>query len=520
VAVIPVSTVGTPAPDRLGRYGDLAEFADERTLELLRRRRRTAIVRRRGWLVRRLLVVSDTAAITAAFVGAALLLGEGPGVGRRLLVLVPVLPAWIVAAKMYGLFDRDEQRTDHTTVDDLVSVFHLITVGTWVAYVLARLTDLARPDLGTAAVFWGLAILLVTLGRISARTLCRRRLTYLQNTIIVGAGEVGQLVARKFLQHPEYGINLLGFLDAAPTERGRGLEQVRLLGRSSDLPAIVQMLDVERVVFAFSSDPHEETLELIRALKDFDVQIDIVPRLFEIVGPSVGVHTVAGLAMVGLPALHLSRSSLFLKRTLDILVSTVGLVLLSPLLALIAVRIKLDSPGPVFYRHERIGPRGRTVHLFKFRTMHSKFCRGVQYGGAEAEAEFSRLLANPARATEFADSQKLQDDPRVTPFGARLRSLSLDELPQLINVVLGQISLVGPRPVTAEELARYGKGVDALLDIRPGITGYWQINGRSELGYDERIRLDLAYLGSWSLKLDLQILAKTFKAVLSGNGAY
>ena len=345
-------------------------------------------------------------------------------------------------------------------------------------------------------------------------------MAYLQNTIIVGAGDVGQLVARKFLQDSDCGINLVGFLDSDPRLPPDDLAQVPVLGPPERLPAVVRLLDVERVVIAFSGDSHEQTLELVRSLKDLDVQIDIVPRLFEIVGPNVGLHTIGGLPLMGLPALHISRSSLFVKRTMDIVGSSIGLVVLAPFFAYVGIRIKLDSPGPVFYRHERIGPFGRAIRVFKFRTMYSDYCRGSDYGGEQAELMFEQLLADPARRAEFEARQKLEEDPRITKYGAVLRRRSLDEIPQLINVLLGQLSLVGPRPVTKDELERYGSSVNALLNLRPGITGWWQINGRSDLNYTERVRLDMAYVGSWSLRLDLRILSKTLRAVVRPRGAY
>ena len=176
------------------------------------------------------------------------------------------------------------------------------------------------------------AIAFVCVGRAGARTLARRNAAYVQNTVIVGAGEVGQLFARKLLIHPEYGMNLVGFVDAEPKERREGLEHLALLGDTERLPAIIRFLDVERVIVAFSNDSHEETLESLRSLKDLDVQIDIVPRLFEFVGPGVEVHTVEGLPLIGLPPLRLSRSSRLVKRTTDLALTIPALIFLAPLL--------------------------------------------------------------------------------------------------------------------------------------------------------------------------------------------
>jgi lipopolysaccharide/colanic/teichoic acid biosynthesis glycosyltransferase len=208
-----------------------------------------------------------------------------------------------------------------------------------------------------------------------------------------------------------------------------------------------------------------------------------------------------------------------LKRGFDVVAASVALIVLSPLLAAIALLVTLDSRGPVLYRHRRIGLSGRPFDLFKFRTMRLEYCRGERYGGEAAEEAFAQLLADDTRREEFERSYKLSGDPRVTRIGHFLRGSSLDELPQLINVVRGDISLVGPRPITEDELERYGDLVDVLLGVRPGITGYWQINGRSNTDYHERVRLDLAYLMDRSLGLDLKILARTPHALRSRNGA-
>ncbi len=342
---------------------------------------------------------------------------------------------------------------------------------------------------------------------------------YLQNAVIVGAGDVGQLIATKFLQHPEYGINLVGFVDSQPKDRRDDLEQLTILGGPEKLAAIVRLFDIERVIIAFSNEAHEQTLDLVRSLKDLDVQIDIVPRLFEIVGPRVGIHTIEGLPLVGIPPVGLSRSSKLLKRTLDVIVATVTLLVLSPVMLVIAIAVKLDSPGPVLYRHRRVGYRGVPFDVLKLRTMKLEACRGDRYGGAAAEAAFAELMSDPEQAGEFDRTYKLRTDPRVTRVGRLLRKTSLDELPQLLNVFLGQLSLVGPRPVTADELVRYGEWAQQLLDIKPGVTGYWQINGRSQLSYEDRVRLDLAYATGWSLGLDLLILGKTIRVLATRHGA-
>lgn len=505
-------------------HDEMTATVDERTLEILERRRRTAVVKGRGWLVRRMLLAADLLGLVAAMAVAEWLVNRHNSLGvldmrAEIIVFLASLPGWVVVAKLYGLYDHDEERTDHTTTDDFSGVFHMVTVCTWVFWTGAYVTGLAHPTAPKLLIFWATAVVSISLGRATARSFARRNAMYLQNAVIVGAGDVGQLIARKLLQHPEYGINLVGFVDAQPKERSDDLGQLALLGGPERLPAIVRLFDVERVVLAFSNESHEDTLELLRSLKDLDVQIDIVPRLFETVGPNATVHMIEGLPLVGIPPLNLSRSSGLLKRTMDIALSAISLVILSPLLLGVALAVKLDSRGPVLYRHERIGRGRKKIEVLKFRTMRLEACRGERYGGEDAEAMFRELMSDPQHAQRFEASYKLADDPRVTRVGRTLRRTSLDELPQLLNVLMGDISLVGPRAITADELGRYGERVDDLLGIRPGVTGYWQINGRSQLSYEDRVRLDLSYITGWSLRLDLEILAKTARTLLSGRGA-
>jgi exopolysaccharide biosynthesis polyprenyl glycosylphosphotransferase len=492
--------------DGLALYDEMTQAVGERTLEIIERRRKTAVVRRRGWLVRRALMAADVVGLLVAFVVAELIVGPGEKIdmSSEVIAFLVTLPGWLIGAKLYGLYDHDEERTNHSTVDEFVGVFHLVTVGTWVFFIGSWLTDLAQPSLLKLAVFWGLGVGTISLGRATARAFCRHRIAYLQNTVILGAGEVGQLVGRKLMQHPEYGINLVGFVDASPKERREDLGQMTVLGSTDRLPAIVRLFDIERVIVAFSNESHQDTLEIIRSLKDLDVQVDIVPRLFEIVGPGVGIHTVEGLPLVGLRPLRLSRSARFSKRTLDVVVSLAGLILLSPLFAYIAVRIRRDSPGPVFFRQERMGAGDKIFRIYKFRTMQ---------GDAEERKPEVAHLNRHARNGGDPRMFKVPDDPRVTKFGRSLRRYSLDELPQLINVFRGQMSLVGPRPLILDEDDYVDDWARKRLDIRPGITGLWQVLGRSEIPFAEMTQLDYLYVTNWSLSTDISLIVRTVPAV-------
>lgn len=499
---------------------------DPRTLEILAKRRNGGAVRRRGWLVRRLLALADALGLGVAFaVAVALFRGQvGPtdpvGAVPEILLFLGTLPGWILLTKLHGLYDRDEERASHTTLDDLVGVFHVVTIGSFLFYAGSWVTGLADPYPPKLFTFWAAAIPLVVAARAGARSLSKRRLAYVQNTIVVGADDAGRLLAGKILDHPEYGINLIGFVDPDPARDTSDAGDLPVLGHPEHLPEIVSALDVERVIVAFFDAPIEQILDLLRSLKSVNVQIDVVPRLFGAVDPSAEIHVVEGFPLIGLPPVRLSWSSLLIKRAIDATLAAAGLVVLAPLLAWIALRVRLDSPGPIFYRHERVGLGGRPFRLLKFRTMHLEHCAGDEYGGDEADARLRALLEDPEARAEFERTYKLADDPRVTRCGSFLRRTSLDELPQLVNVLLGHMSLVGPRPVTQDELARYGADVNALLSFRPGVTGYWQINGRSRTQYEERVRLDIAYIRGWSLKLDLSILGKTVWVLVKGHGAY
>ena len=483
-------------------------MVDERTREILDRRRRTAVVKRRGWLVRRMLLVADLIGLVSALLVAEWLApvnsADAYSPLAEILAFLVTLPAWVVVTKLYGLYDHDDERANHSTADDFGGVFHMVTVCVGLVTVVAYLSDVAHPSAQKLVIFWAFAIAFVCVGRAGARTLARRNAAYVQNTVIVGAGDVGQLFARKLLIHPEYGMNLVGFVDAEPKERRDGLEHLALLGDTERLPAIIRFLDVERVIVAFSNDSHEETLESLRSLKDLDVQIDIVPRLFEFVGPGVEVHTVEGLPLIGLPPLRLSRSSRLVKRTTDLVLTVPALVFLAPLFALLALMIRIDSPGPVFFRQIRIGAAGRTFRIFKFRSMH-----------ADADerkpdvAHLNRHLAPGGDPRMF----KIVDDPRVTRVGKLLRRFCLDELPQLLNVLVGEMSLVGPRPLILDEDRHVERWARQRLNLKPGVTGPWQVLGRSEIPFEEMVRLDYLYATRWSLIGDLRLIALTIPAL-------
>jgi len=489
---------------RSARDGDLdhplLRSVDEKTYRLIERRRSARRSKDRGWLVRRLLLVGDLLGISLGFLLASVSWEPLFAVGwAGLAIFVASFPAWVVSAKLLGLYDSDESEADHTTLDDLPRIFVLVTTG---AFALAVAASYANIPIEQVLVFWLASIACVAGGRAAARVVSRRTLTYLQNAVIVGAGDVGQLIGRKLVQHPEYGINLVGFVDAEPKERNPALGELTLLGTPEELPEIVPTLGIERVIIAFSRDDPRQMLDVVRALRKFSVRIDIVPRLFGLVGPNAEVHALEAMPMVGLPPARLDRSSMLLKRVLDVVGASLLLVVTAPPFAAIAWRIKRDSPGPVLFRQRRLGLDQREFTVFKFRTMHLDAAEGPHREYIKA------TMANgggPGSNGLF----KLERTADTTQFGAWLRKTSLDELPQLINVLRGDMSLVGPRPCLPYEVEHFAPHHFERFLVPAGVTGLWQVSARAHADFGEALDMDVLYARSWSFGLDVRLLLKT-----------
>jgi exopolysaccharide biosynthesis polyprenyl glycosylphosphotransferase len=462
--------------------------------------------RRRGWLVRRLLVVADVVGLVAAFLITELLFrGSGVvdevGIAVESVIFALALPVWVLAAKLYGLYDRDEERATFSTADEVMSVFHLITVAVLGFYATSWLVGLSRPDQAKLSTFWLLALVGVIAARLVTRSLARRHPAYVQNTLILGAGDVGQLVGRKLLQHPEYRINLVGFVDADPRELRRDLEGVPILGEPDQIVDIVQRHAVDRVIIAFSQDLPEEMLRVVFALRKCNVQVDIVPRLFEALGANASLHGVEGLPLVGLPATRIPRSSRLVKRGFDVVAASALLLLAAPIMLVIAVLIRHDSAGPVFFRQGRLGMDMREFTLLKFRTMKN--------GTEEApHRQYVRQIMTTDALPASNNLYKLER-PEVTRVGRWLRTTSLDELPQLLNVLRGDMSLVGPRPSIPYEVELFAPHHFERFLVPAGLTGLWQVEARAHSTFREALDLDVAYARGWSLGLDLRLLLRT-----------
>jgi exopolysaccharide biosynthesis polyprenyl glycosylphosphotransferase len=390
-------------------------------------------------------------------------------------------------------------------------VLHLATVGAWLFLVGTLVLRAPAPNMPKLAAFWALAIAFLTCSRACTRAICRRRPAYVQNAVVVGAGEVGQLVARKLLQHPEYGIKLVGLVDGEPRERRTDLGGVGLLGPPERLPELVPRLGIDRVIVAFTREPHERTVELVRTLRSLDVQVDIVPRLFDVVGPHVQVHAVEGLALVGLPTAKHFPFAREIKRGLDLVGAAAGLLLTAPLFAFAAWRIKRDSPGPVFFRQARLGQGMREFTTFKFRTM--------KCGTDDAEhREFIRATMTAKAAPAGNGLYKLERESAITPSGRWLRKTSLDELPQLLNVLRGEMSLVGPRPCLEYETEHFAPHHFERFLVPAGLTGLWQVTARAHSTFGEALDMDVHYARNWTLALDFWLVLRTPLEILRRTG--
>ncbi|MGO9823261.1 MAG: exopolysaccharide biosynthesis polyprenyl glycosylphosphotransferase, partial [Solirubrobacteraceae bacterium] len=453
-----------PANGGLLAAGDLVATTDDVTRGLLGR----SDLERRVRLVPRGLMIADVIGLSLAYLLTALVWRREGAFGstKEILVFCATLPCWLLVAKLQGLYRADQEHADHSTADDIVKVFYLVTIGVWILLVASRLTGRAGPGMYTLITFWALAICVLPIVRTVTRRLCRRSRAYVQNTLILGAGDVGQLIARKLVKHPEYGLNVVGFVDRDPKARRGDLpDHLGILGGPERLAEVVKSLDVERVIIAFSREPVDELLALLRQLRAFPVQIDLVPRLFELVGPLVTVHSVEGLPLLGLPPNHTSPVARALKRAIDIMVSALALVALAPLFAYVALRIRLDSGGPVFFRQTRLGTDMKQFTALKFRTMKVDTDESVH------RAAINLSSAANADADETSGMYKLERADAVTSFGRGLRRTSIDELPQLINVLRGDMSLVGPRPCIPYEVAVFEPHHLERFAMPQGITG-------------------------------------------------
>ena len=338
-----------------------------------------------------------------------------------------------------------------------------------------------------------------------------------EKVLIVGAGNAGTSVARGIGEDIYLGYEVVGFLDDAPEKAGQeikvGNNVYKVFGKLQDFPQVLEKLKVKKVIIAIPSLEREKLCKLVNEFQKYTNEIFVVPELKGIALLNTELHY---LFMEQLFLIKIKNNlkvifNQFLKRTFDIIVSILLLPLVIPIIVVFGVLIKLDSEGPVFFIQHRLGRGEKTFKCIKFRTMYMNSDKILE----------EYLAKNPKAKEEWEKFKKLKGyDPRVTRVGRFLRKTSLDELPQIFNVLKGDMSLVGPRPYLPREVSDMGEFKDIILTIRPGITGLWQISGRNELTFKDRLKLDTWYVLNWSFWLDIVILFKTIKVVLKGEGAY
>ncbi|HET7590277.1 MAG TPA: sugar transferase [Solirubrobacterales bacterium] len=464
--------------------------------------RERARPRRRGAVLARMLFAGDLVAAALAGILAALAFGGDARTGLLFTGLVTLL--WPLTGFCIGLYRSEQLSSWASTVSDLPRGLVALMLMTWPTFGVSYLTGFSAP---AGVAFSTIFALFLFSG--AARTLVRARLHRVeelrQRTLILGSGLVAGQVAEKIRNNPQFGLNPVGIVDDEVHEVGT--PDLPWLGRFADLTKIIEMQGIDRVIIAFSRVDHEQLLKAIRASRDAHVGVDVVPRLFEFLDGVRSLDQIGGLPLLSIGAPAFSSVSLAAKRLLDIAGSAALILLFTPLMAATAIAIKLESPGAVFFRQPRAGRGNKGFRLIKFRSMYTDAEQRKQELGKLNEANDGVMF-------------KIREDPRVTRVGRFIRRFSIDELPQLFNVLRGDMSLVGPRPLIFRETAALEEWHLRRLELRPGITGPWQVYGRSQSPFQEMVRFDYQYVAGWSLVRDIEILLATVPAVLSGRGAY
>ncbi len=451
-----------------------------------------SIAQRKGpWrdaLLRRMLGLAD--AISALLVSLSLGTVLG-GQFAQMLWSALFMPAWLVLAKLHGLYDRDHRALRHLTVDELPSIFIWATTGTSLLALILAVTPAGRLSVAAAVGAWLIVLSSAFVLRAAARVLWRW-ITPPARTLIVGDGVLGAATRRKIELFPDIHVDVVAERD--------DLGLAELQGAAEDLR------DLDRVILAAQAIDEELIAGLVSHCRRHHMNFSVIPPVRGMLGTAVHLNHVADLPVVEYNTWDVSRSTLLLKRVLDVTIAAVALILLAPILFLIAIAIKLDSAGPVLFTQLRAGRIGRPFRMRKFRTMVT-----------DAEKQLPELVPfDSLRDPMF----KLRGDPRVTRFGRLLRRTSLDELPQLVNVLKGDMSLVGPRPEQVELVDRYTSDQLFRLAVKPGLTGPMQVYGRGQLTFEERLAVERDYIENLSVGRDLRILALTLSAVSSGRGAF
>jgi exopolysaccharide biosynthesis polyprenyl glycosylphosphotransferase len=452
----------------------------------------------RDSIFRRTLMVADALAILSAFLITIALSSRSLQLTWASIAGLPIL---LIGAKIFGLYDRDDALLHKTTLDEAPKLFQVATLCALVAWLTGGLIVAGTLDRHQALFLWLVLAVLLILMRTVGRALALR-MAPAERCLFIGDADGAKTIAAKLTDHGGIKATLVAHLDfdkIAPWST-----DARSAVKLAEVRNLARQLDVHRAIVAPRSADASEMLDLVRTLKAVGVRVSILPRLLEVVGSSVVFDDLHGVTVMGVRRFELTRSSATAKRAFDLAYTTIGLLAVAPLMIVAAVAIKLDSPGPVFFRQQRVGRHGKSFHIFKFRTM---------VKDAEALKESLRDR-NEAREGMF----KIADDPRVTRVGRFLRKTSLDELPQLLNILKGEMSLVGPRPLVLDEDQRVQGWHRRRLELTPGMTGPWQILGPVRVPLSEMVAIDYLYVANWSLWNDIKILLRTVGFVMARRG--
>jgi exopolysaccharide biosynthesis polyprenyl glycosylphosphotransferase len=456
--------------------------------------------RRRGMMLRRLLALGDWAALLIAL---AVVTATTSSTDLADLFWAALFsPAWIVVVKLHGLYDHDHRRIRHSTLDEVPSLVSATVLGTLVLDGLLAISPVG-PLSPKSAIALGVGTLV---GSFVLRGVLRwvwSRATPMALGIVIGPPDTVDTVARRVVTHPETRLHLVGYLSASTEVDSAELPR---LGSLADISEVAEIAGIERVVVTEQQMSEVAAERLIEECKKAGLALTFLPQHYGLLGPGIELNRLAELPVLDFRFSDPPRSTQAMKRALDVLVSGLVLLLASPVMLVAALAILVDSGRPVFFRQKRAGKDGVPFTMLKFRTM-----------VADAEDRLGELI-DLSKLDEPAF--KIPDDPRVTRVGRFLRRTSIDELPQLINVLRGEMSLVGPRPEEEAVVALYDERQRGRLAIKPGLTGPMQVYGRSDLTFEERLAMERDYLDNLSLLTDLQILIRTPRAIVRGEGAY
>ncbi|HKB51559.1 MAG TPA: exopolysaccharide biosynthesis polyprenyl glycosylphosphotransferase [Solirubrobacterales bacterium] len=458
--------------------------------------------RRRGSLLRRLLATGDWLTLVATL---CIVTAASPKTDIGTLFWATMFsPVWVLVLKLHGLYDNDHRRIRHSTLDEISNLVSAAALGTLALDGLLALSPVG-PLAATSAIAVGVGALL---GSFISRAVLRffwHRLAGTATGIVVGPAAAVGVVARRVATHPETRLHLVGYLSPRG-DTGEASGGLPRLGSAADISRIAGESDVERVIVTEQEMSEPATERLIEECKAAGLALTFLPQHFGLLGPGIELNRLAELPVLDFRFSDPPRSTVALKRGMDLVIGVPLLISLSPLLAAIGLLILLDSGRPVLFRQRRAGKDGKPFTVLKFRTM-------VQ-GAEEQLGELVDLekLDEPAF--------KIADDPRITRTGRRLRRFSFDELPQFINVVRGDMSLVGPRPEEEAVVALYDERQRIRLGVKPGMTGPMQVYGRADLTFEERLAMERDYLDNISVTGDLAILLRTPAAIVRGDGAY